>query len=225
MSPSNVGRFLPARKKRKGTRRPRQQMDDGRPRSLYTGLRRPQIAQPQILQVSVHSGLGPCVGGVQRDAMQLRAATIHEYSSIRTRTRSYCFTWPGPRWFGGRKPAIRSAFAVFLARAAISARELSSQVEIALSTHLLCFGDSSCPLTVSMGSSLRQASKGSLTERSLGSQEDWPITLSGSCTYREWKPCKKNGQTKPECAGRSAFRSECRKDADCEQGSSTSDVR
>ena len=133
--------------------------------------------------------------------MQLRAATIHEYSSIRTRTRSYCFTWPGPRWFGGRKPAIRSAFAVFLARAAISARELSSQVEIALSTHLLCFGDSSCPLTVSMGSSLRQASKGSLTERSLGSQEDWPTTLSGSCTYREWKPCKKNGQTKPECAG------------------------
>jgi hypothetical protein len=110
-------------------------------------------------------------------------------------------------------PATRRAVAVFHARAAISARGLSSQVEIALSTQLPCVDNSSCPLTVSMGSSLRQASKGSLTERSLGSQEDWPTTLSGSCTYREWKPCKKNGQTKPECAGRSASR----KDSGCEQ--------
>jgi hypothetical protein len=185
-------------------------MDDGRPRSLYTGLRRPQITQPQILQVSV------------RDAMQLRAATIHECSArflswppwIRTRTRSYCLTWPGSRWFGGgRRPATRRAVAVLHARTAISARGLSSQVEIALSTQLPCVDDFSCLLTVTMGSSLRQASKGSLTERSLGSQEDWPTTLSGSCTFREWKPCKKNGQTKPECAGRSASR----KDSDCEQ--------
>ena len=103
-------------------------------------------------------------------------------------------------------PATRRAVAVFHARAAISARELSSQVDIALSTQLLCIGDSSCNLTVSMGSYLRQTSKGSLTERSLGSQEDWPTTLSGSCTYREWKPCKKNGQTKPECARQSTSR-------------------
>jgi hypothetical protein len=40
-------------------------------------------------------------------------------------------------------------------------------------------------------SSVREASKVSLRERSLGSQENWPTSLQGSYTYRDWNPCER----------------------------------
>ncbi len=40
-------------------------------------------------------------------------------------------------------------------------------------------------------SSLREASNISLRERSLGSQENWPSSLKGSYTYRDWNPCER----------------------------------